>query len=156
VLWAGVLLSALAAWVVAAVVRLKPGREPDSKRERLEWQRRSLMALVTAVGAAGPLAAHAALLLLASGGHVQSQYAMVAFVTTALPHALLVLHLRTAAERWLAGDFATRPLTPAIGIAAAVPGIVLILPTVLVCVVASVLHAALRRWAQETPEHTTL
>jgi hypothetical protein len=77
-----------------------------------------------------------------------SLYAAVALITTGLPHLLMLVHLRRSATAWLAGTFTTSPVSFAMVVAAVILGIVLLVPTVTVLVVAVVLHLVLRRWAR--------
>jgi len=146
-LWAGLLLSTVLASVGWALVRGFSRSSPDDDEGREALRRRSILAVVLAAGLVVPLLAHAGFMVVAASANLVSMYAVAALVTTALPHLLLMFHLRRSATDWLAGRFATTPLTAPIVVAAATPGLVLLIPTVTVLVVAALLHLALRRWA---------
>lgn len=147
-LWAGLLLSGVLATLGWAWVAGFSGSRPDDDDGREALRRRSIMAVVLAVGLVVPLLAHAGFMVIAASANVLSMYLGVALVTTALPHLLLMFHLRGSATAWLAGRFETTPLTAPIVVAAATPGLVMLIPTVTVLVVAALLHLALRRWAR--------
>jgi hypothetical protein len=147
-LWAGVLVSALLAALVGAAVRRFSRRGPDDDEGREALRRRSIVAVVLAVGLAVPLLAHAGFMVVAETEGLVSWYAAAALIATGLPHLLMLVHLRRSATAWLAGTFTTSPVSVAMVVAAVIPGIVLLVPTVTVLVVAVVLHLVLRRWAR--------
>lgn len=146
-LWAGLLLSVVLATLGWALVQGFSGSGPDDDCGREALRRRSIMAVVMSAGLVVPLLAHAGFMVVAAGANVVSMYAVVALVTTGLPHLLMQFHLWRSADAWLGGTFTTRPVSAAMVIAAATPGLVLLIPTVTVLVVAVVLHHELRRWA---------
>jgi hypothetical protein len=147
-LWAGLLLSVALATLLGALVRRFHGRGPDDAWGREQLRRRSFLSVVMAAGLVVPLLAHAFVLVIAAGFNMVSVYATVALVTTGLPHVLMMFHLHRSATTWLAGTFSTRPLSIPIVVAAAIPGIVFVIPTVGVLILAAGLHLALRRWVR--------
>jgi hypothetical protein len=151
-LWAGLLLSVGLAGLAAAVARRLPLRIPDDDDAQEQLRRHSIMLVVMAVGLVVPLLGHACFMVLAVSANQLPAYLRLAVITTALPHLLMLFHLRRSANAWLDGDFATTSVSAATVAGAVCPGIIFIVPPVVVLVVAAVLHRGLRGWARQSLE----
>lgn len=84
------------------------------------------------------------------GGSARSLYVAVAVVTTGPAHLVLLAFVAGAACHWADGEFDVRPHGWALVLvfAALVPGVLLVVPTVLVLALSAALSLGLRAWAR--------
>ncbi len=133
----------LLACVVAAVARrVRPTASPATSLERSVVWPAAASAIVL------PMWAHQLAFQWAVVSDVAEFYPTVAVVTTGVAHVALVVLIVGAARRWCGCDFTTRPQVIVLVVAAIVPGVALVVPTVLVLLLSWGIHHGLRRWAR--------
>lgn len=139
---AAVLLSLLAAWIAGAVYR-----PSTSLAASLRQRERSVRWLAFVTTVVVPLVGHVFVIAAIGEAHFWSQYLGPAIVMTSLPHLLLLRTTMRNASRVLDGELVPEHRAPFI-IASVVPGLLIVVPTVLTLGIGLPLLRTLRRDAE--------
>jgi hypothetical protein len=134
-----VLLSLLAMWIAGAVYR-----PSTSLAASLRQRERSVRWLAFVTTVVVPLIGHVYVIAAVGEEHFWSQYLGVAVMMTSMPHLMLLRTTMRNASRVLDGELVPEHRAPFI-IASVVPGLLLVVPTVLTLGIGLPLLQALRR-----------